>query len=122
VKSELKVNSRTLKMLLKIMMIIRTFEEKVQVLFYNSEIPGLVHLYLGQEAIAAGVCLALEPKDRITSTHRGHGHIIAKDGKTYTASALLLKGLTAGLMFHSVLSTITSAIVKKNVIHSLEKN
>ena len=79
-KSDLNVDKKTLKMLLKIMMTIRTFEEKVQILFYNSEIPGLVHLYLGQEAVAAGVCTALESTDRITSTHRGHGHIIAKGG------------------------------------------
>ena len=42
--------------------------------------PGFLHLYVGQEAVAAGVCVALHPDDQITSTHRGHGHLVAKGG------------------------------------------
>lgn len=57
---------------------IRLFEERVQELFLARKLPGFVHLYLGQEAVAAGVCAALRPDDYITSTHRGHGHAIAK--------------------------------------------
>lgn len=57
---------------------IRVFEERVQELFLARRLPGFVHLYLGMEAIAAGVCAALRPDDYITSTHRGHGHAIAK--------------------------------------------
>jgi len=60
------------------MLAIRLFEQKVSELFRNGEIPGFVHLYTGQEAIAVGVCAALKENDRITSTHRGHGHLIAK--------------------------------------------
>ena len=57
---------------------IRKFEKKVKNLFAEGEIPGFVHLYLGMEAVAAGTCAALEEEDYITSTHRGHGHILAK--------------------------------------------
>jgi acetoin:2,6-dichlorophenolindophenol oxidoreductase subunit alpha len=62
-----------------LMLKIRLFEEVVKVLKEKEIIPGVfVHLYLGQEAIAVGVCSALTDKDFITSTHRGHGHLIAK--------------------------------------------
>ena len=57
---------------------IRRFEEKASELFADTLIPGFVHLYLGEEAVATGVCSHLSPKDYITSTHRGHGHVIAK--------------------------------------------
>ncbi len=59
---------------------IRVFEEKVEALFAAGELPGFVHLYIGQEACAVGVCANLGPDDYITSTHRGHGHCIAKGG------------------------------------------
>ena len=59
---------------------IRKFEEKVGVLFSQGQLPGFVHLYIGEEAVAAGVCAALMDTDYITSTHRGHGHVIAKGG------------------------------------------
>src|SRR5579875_2271001 len=57
---------------------IRQFEERVSKLFAEGRIPGFVHLYAGEEAVAAGVCAHLEETDYITSTHRGHGHCIAK--------------------------------------------
>ncbi len=57
---------------------IRVFEERVAELFLARKLPGFVHLYLGMEAVAAGVCAALRDDDYITSTHRGHGHAIAK--------------------------------------------
>ncbi len=57
---------------------IRLFEERIQDLYARGLVPGLAHLYVGQEAVAAGVCAQLEPRDYITSTHRGHGHVIAK--------------------------------------------
>jgi pyruvate dehydrogenase E1 component alpha subunit len=60
------------------MLKIRHFETRVRDLFAAGEMPGFVHLYLGQEAVAAGACTALNADDFITSTHRGHGHIIAK--------------------------------------------
>jgi H(+)-transporting ATP synthase, vacuolar type, subunit D len=59
---------------------IRAFESKAQTLFAEGKIPGFVHLYLGEEAVATGVCECLRDDDYITSTHRGHGHIIAKGG------------------------------------------
>ena len=64
--------------MLRTMIRIRRFEERLAALFKRGELPGFVHLYLGEEAVAAGVCSALRPDDRITSTHRGHGHVIAK--------------------------------------------
>lgn len=62
----------------KTMVEIRTFEENIERLFFAGEIPGFVHLYIGEEAIATGVCANLTKKDYIESTHRGHGHTIAK--------------------------------------------
>ena len=59
---------------------IRKFEERVIRLVNENEIAGVTHEYIGQEAVAVGVCRALQPEDAITSTHRGHGHIIAKGG------------------------------------------
>lgn len=57
---------------------IRNFEEKVHKTFSDGKIPGFVHLYIGEEAVATGVMSLLEDDDYITSTHRGHGHAIAK--------------------------------------------
>ncbi len=59
---------------------IRGFEEAAGRLFEANKIPGFVHLYVGQEAVAAGVCVALRDDDQISSTHRGHGHLVAKGG------------------------------------------
>jgi acetoin:2,6-dichlorophenolindophenol oxidoreductase subunit alpha len=64
--------------LLTTMLRIRRCEEKVFELFLNNRIPGFSHVSIGQEAVAAGVCVALAPDDYITSTHRGHGHGVAK--------------------------------------------
>ena len=60
------------------MRLIRSFEERVARLFADGRIPGFVHLYAGEEAVAVGVCAHLGDRDYITSTHRGHGHCIAK--------------------------------------------
>ena len=57
---------------------IRRFEEKVEERFRAGELPGFLHVAIGQEAVASGVCAALEPDDVIASTHRAHGHTIAK--------------------------------------------
>ena len=57
---------------------IREFEERVHVEFATGDLPGFVHLYAGEEASAVGVCMNLNDKDTIASTHRGHGHCIAK--------------------------------------------
>jgi acetoin:2,6-dichlorophenolindophenol oxidoreductase subunit alpha len=62
------------------MRLIRSFEERVVALVNANEIAGVTHEYVGQEAVAVGVCAALRGGDIITSTHRGHGHLIAKGG------------------------------------------
>ncbi len=64
--------------LLQTMIRIRTFEANAERLFFNKKIPGFLHLYIGEEAIATGMMANLEIDDYITSTHRGHGHAIAK--------------------------------------------
>jgi len=61
---------------------IRLFEERVSKEFAAGNIPGALHLYIGEEAVATGVCANLQQTDFITSTHRGHGHVIAKGGRT----------------------------------------
>jgi pyruvate dehydrogenase E1 component alpha subunit len=60
------------------MMAIRLFEERVNDLYTRALMPGLAHLYIGEEAIAVGICEALNRDDYVTSTHRGHGHCLAK--------------------------------------------
>ena len=60
------------------MLKIRLFEEQVNQLYLGAKMPGLAHLYIGQEAVAVGVCEALRRDDYVTSTHRGHGHCLAK--------------------------------------------
>ena len=77
------------------MALIREFEEKVNELYVHGIMPGLAHLYSGQEAVAVGVCEALRPDDLITSTHRGHGHCLAKGASVERMFAELL-GKAAG--------------------------
>jgi pyruvate dehydrogenase E1 component alpha subunit len=60
---------------------IRTFEEEAGKLTEAGKVPGALHLYVGEEAVAAGVMLHLTDDDQITSTHRGHGHVVAKGGQ-----------------------------------------
>ena len=77
------------------MALIREFEEKVNELYVHGIMPGLAHLYSGQEAVAVGVCEALRLDDLITSTHRGHGHCLAKGASVERMFAELL-GKEAG--------------------------
>ena len=72
------------------MLRIRHFEEKVEELVFAAKAPGFCHLYIGEEAIAAGACATLRDTDYITSTHRGHGHLIAKGGDLKLMMAELL--------------------------------
>jgi len=74
---------------------IRLFEEEVNQLYLSAKMPGLAHLYIGQEAVAVGVCEALRQDDYITSTHRGHGHCLAKGASLDKMFAELL-GKEAG--------------------------
>jgi pyruvate dehydrogenase E1 component alpha subunit len=75
--------------LLATMLRIRRFEERIEELYLAGELPGFVHLSIGQEACAAGACAALRRDDYITSTHRGHGHCIAKGADTRAMMAEL---------------------------------
>jgi len=70
--------SERLKDFLREMLLIRRFEEKVEERFRAGELPGFLHVAIGQEAVAVGVCRALEDGDVIASTHRAHGHTLAK--------------------------------------------
>ena len=71
-------SSGRLKEFLREMLLIRRFEEKVEERFRAGELPGFLHVAIGQEAVAVGVCQALEENDVIASTHRAHGHTLAK--------------------------------------------
>jgi pyruvate dehydrogenase E1 component alpha subunit len=77
------------------MVAIRQFEAQVNELYTRALMPGLAHLYIGEEAVAVGVCEALERTDYITSTHRGHGHCLAKGASPDRMFAELL-GKKAG--------------------------
>ena len=74
---------------------IRLFEEQVNDLYTRALMPGLAHLYIGEEGVAVGICEALRPRDYITSTHRGHGHCLAKGASPHRMFAELL-GKEAG--------------------------
>src|SRR5437899_11757991 len=78
------------------MSLIRSFEDRVGRLYRASEIPGFIHTSLGQEAVAVGVCMALRADDTIATTHRGHGHCLAKGADVDAAMAELF-GKASGL-------------------------
>jgi TPP-dependent pyruvate/acetoin dehydrogenase alpha subunit len=92
----MQLNRESLLKAYRDMVTIRRFEERVQDEFSKGGIPGFVHLYAGQEASAVGVCAHLGAGDRIASTHRGHGHSIAK-GCDVTGMMLELFGKQGGL-------------------------
>jgi len=73
-----KDNRESYLQMFKQMVRIRAFEEQANQLYLSAKMPGLTHMYVGQEAVAVGICEALTPNDKITSTHRGHGHCVAK--------------------------------------------
>ena len=76
-----QISDTTLKDLHRRMVRIRLFEERAGKLMEDGKIPGALHLYVGQEAVASGVMTHLTNEDWITSTHRGHGHLLAKGGE-----------------------------------------
>jgi pyruvate dehydrogenase E1 component alpha subunit len=92
----LALDGPTALQLLRTMWRIRVFEERVSELTRASEVPGLVHLSIGQEAVAAGVCHQLRNDDAVYTGHRGHGHAIAKGAPLDRALAELM-GRTDGL-------------------------
>jgi len=75
------IDKNTSEAIYRNMIRIRKFDTTIIQLYADGEIPGFMHLYIGEEAVAAGVCAALRKEDLITSTHRGHGHCIAKGGR-----------------------------------------
>jgi TPP-dependent pyruvate/acetoin dehydrogenase alpha subunit len=77
-KTKATLSSQDLRDCFREMLLIRRFEEKVEERFRAGELPGFLHVAIGQEAVAVGVCRALEDGDVIASTHRAHGHTLAK--------------------------------------------
>jgi acetoin:2,6-dichlorophenolindophenol oxidoreductase subunit alpha len=77
-KKTMTLSKERLRELLREMLLIRRFEEKVEERFRAGELPGFLHVAIGEEACAVGVCAALEDGDVIASTHRAHGHTLAK--------------------------------------------
>jgi len=73
-----KTNSEDYLRMYTQMVRIRTFEDNANQLYLSAKMPGLTHMYSGEEAVAVGICEALKTTDKITSTHRGHGHCVAK--------------------------------------------
>ncbi|MGI6038404.1 MAG: thiamine pyrophosphate-dependent dehydrogenase E1 component subunit alpha [Limnochordia bacterium] len=83
----MEISKETKLWMLEKMLKIRRFEEQVYDSFLKNKIPGFAHLYIGEEAVAVGACANLREDDFLTSTHRGHGHLIAKGGKPNEAMA-----------------------------------
>lgn len=86
----MEITSKRLIEMYEKMLLIRAFEEETRDLFMKDMIRGTTHVYIGQEAVAVGVCSALNKDDYITSTHRGHGHCLAKGGDVNLMMAELL--------------------------------
>ena len=76
--TDMKIDKQTTLDLYRTMVRLREFELKIQELYRSGVLPGFVHLYVGEEAVAAGVCAHLSKTDMLWSTHRGHGHALAK--------------------------------------------
>jgi TPP-dependent pyruvate/acetoin dehydrogenase alpha subunit len=89
VSTELDVPAEVGLDLYRTMFRIRTFETAGGELFAAGRLPGFIHLSLGQEAVAAGVCSVLERRDTVSTTHRGHGHVLAKGGSLLALMAEL---------------------------------
>ncbi len=77
-KDQKKLSAEDALRMFRQMLCIRTFENNANQLYLSAKMPGLTHMYSGEEAVAVGICEALTPSDKITSTHRGHGHCVAK--------------------------------------------
>lgn len=92
----MKKSAEDLKDMYRKMISIRKAETAFQKEFYNGNVPGFIHLYSGEEAIASGVCINLNKDDFATSTHRGHGHFIAKGSELRKIAAEIM-GKKTGL-------------------------
>lgn len=84
------MDKKKLAKMYRTMLEIRYFEERILELYMDGHVPGLVHLYIGEEAIATGVCAALNHDDYVVSTHRAHGHSIAKGAPPSLLAAEIL--------------------------------
>ncbi|KUF10409.1 thiamine pyrophosphate-dependent dehydrogenase E1 component subunit alpha [Pseudoponticoccus marisrubri] len=93
--SDTKHNTEDYLRMYRQMVRIRTFEDNANQLYLSAKMPGLTHMYSGEEAVAVGICEALTDSDRITSTHRGHGHCVAK-GAEFKAMFCELLGKEEG--------------------------
>jgi pyruvate dehydrogenase E1 component alpha subunit len=93
--ANMPISTELLLRMYRQMVSIREFEEHANDLYLRALMPGLTHLYEGEEAVAVGICSALRPDDYVTSTHRGHGHCLAKGAKPDRMFAELL-GKEAG--------------------------
>ena len=78
VEKKASVTPETLREFLRGMLLIRRFEEKVEERFRAGDLPGFLHVAIGQEAVAVGVCEAMDEGDVFASTHRAHGHTLAR--------------------------------------------
>jgi TPP-dependent pyruvate/acetoin dehydrogenase alpha subunit len=76
--TDMKTNTEDYLRMYRQMVRIRSFEDQANQLYLSAKMPGLTHMYSGEEAVAVGICEALKVTDKITSTHRGHGHCVAK--------------------------------------------
>ncbi len=95
VRSGVKPDRELILSLYRKMVLIREFELKAREVFRTGRMPGFIHVYIGEEAVAAGVCEQLREDDYVASTHRGHGHALAKGIPPREAMAELL-GVVAG--------------------------
>ena len=101
------------------MLLIRRMEEKLSADAAAGVLPGAVHLYIGQEAVAAGVCMQLKDTDYITSTHRGHGHFLGKGGDPKTMMAEIWgkkTGICKGMGGSMHVADLTKGILGANGI------
>jgi len=89
-------STERLSALYRTMSLIRQVEQTLSQLFANNEVPGFIHLSIGQEAVAAGVAIALLPQDTLATTHRGHGHVLAR-GMAITGFIKEIMGREGGL-------------------------
>src|SRR5579872_481903 len=85
-----RLTDEQLREALRLMLTIRRFDEQAMALYRAGEVRGTTHPYIGMEAVGVGVMMALQPTDWVTSTHRGHGHTIAKGGDLKKMMAELL--------------------------------
>src|SRR3546814_6464498 len=101
------------------MLLIRRIEERLGDLGKAGELPGNVHLYIGKEAVATGVCAHLDDSDWVASTHRGHGHFLAKGGDPRAMAAELM-GKETGIRSEEHTSELQSLMRNSYAVFGLK--